>query len=89
MKPKYISVPKISRTTRQLVLGLALVYIVFITASLVKIEALWGINYLYYLPVWQKLIFLTAGGLVFLPAVNGAAFSLIQKPGGYIAGLLL
>ena len=37
---------------------LVVVFSIFAYTAFVKIPALWGINYLYYLPAWKKYYFL-------------------------------
>ena len=58
---------------------LILVFSIFAYTAFVKIPELWGINYLYHLPDWEKMLFLAAGAAVLLPAVNRKVSNYIRK----------
>src|SRR3989339_580620 len=58
---------------------LFILYSLFVLTAFIKSDHLWGINYLYYLPGWIKLIFIVLGGIVFLPPVNNDLFKIYER----------
>ena len=62
---------------KNIVSFLFVVFGLFSITAFIKIDLLWGINFLYYLPLWTKVLYIGTGGLVFLAPFNKLLFRLI------------
>ena len=65
--------------SRILLILLAVIYGMFTFSAFIKISNFWGINYLYYLPSWVKILFISFGALVFIHQFNSLIYAFFQK----------
>ena len=62
-----------------LLILLAVICVLFTISAFIKTDYFWGINYLYYFPLWVKILFISIGGFVFLPPFNSAIHRIFRK----------
>lgn len=79
MQHNSLSVNKPEFKLRLLLILLTILYVTFVVIGFIKCDSLWGINFLYYLSLPIKLIFISVGGLIFIPQINSLVYKLYQQ----------
>ena len=77
-KKKRVYNNPVQRDSKILMIALSILYSIFVYTAFIRSDFFWGINYLYYLPQWEKILFTSLGSIVFLPPVNRLIFNLFQ-----------
>lgn len=56
-----------------------LLFLLFTVSAFIRIDSLWGINHLFYLPAWQKAVFVAIGIAIFYAPVNRLLYRLYNR----------